>query len=161
MKRFSLRGAAALALFLTGAPISELGSGVALAQDESPIRFARQRLVDSWDHRSNGDRYVFRSNGKYTFIAGRAKRATGTVSHSGTWRLTDYSRRTEEGVEADVSLRLHSTSRVVSQRGQRRTLKTNRRETIRLTLTEADGVLIVDGQPFYTPDSPERPANLR
>lgn len=167
-----VRRALAMALFVLIAPVANAPTdsmfGVARfstanAQnaDAEGLRALRRSLADTWLHRSNGDRYVFRSNGTYTFSAGRAKRRAGNVSHSGTWRLSNYSGQAPEGIAATVTLGLRATRRTVLEGRRRKTLRANNRFTFPVEVTEADGVIAIGNDSFYTMNSPERPASAR
>jgi hypothetical protein len=121
----------------------------------SPAEYAGNHLINTWEAR-NGDRYLFRVNGTYTFYAGRAKQRSGNISHSGTWRLGEYRNSTQESVVGTARITLHSTSRTVLEGRRKRVLRANRTFKVRYLITQADGVSTFDKVAFYTPDSPER-----
>ncbi len=153
LRRFAQTTLFAGALFLA----TPFQNDVARAQDAATLRRIGSSFVGSWDNPRSGDRYVFRSNGTYTFTNGPAKRATGNVSHSGTWRISEYHSATSDNDSDRGTLHLRATRRVVLEGSRRRTLKSNRRFTLPITSSDATGLIGISGQTFYTKDSPERP----
>ncbi|RZA20327.1 MAG: hypothetical protein EOP10_18360 [Proteobacteria bacterium] len=149
-------------LFRSGAVLFALSGAILLGPispravaQSSAAEYAGNHLINTWQAR-NSDRYIFRVNGTYTFYAGLAKRKSGNISHSGTWRLSEYRNSTQESVVGTATLTLRSTSRTVLEARRKRVLRANRTFKIRYLITQADGLSTFDKVPFYTPDSPER-----
>jgi hypothetical protein len=142
-------------LFALSSAISLSPNLPRVVAQSSPAEYAGNHLINNWEAR-NGDRYVFRVDGTYTFYAGPAKRKSGNISHSGTWNLSGYRNSTQESVVGTAQLTLHSTRRTVLEGRRKRVLRAKRTFKIRYLITQADGVSTFDKIPFYTPDSPER-----
>lgn len=104
------------------------------------LGFWSSALVGTWRHPRNGDKYRFNSDATYTFWAGAVKRKGGNLSHSGSWKIVQPTARESGGsLEGPVALRLNSTSRVVLEKGVRRTVATNRTFRIVVDTIRHDG----------------------
>lgn len=146
MKTFFGNRAALLAatLFL-GAPIvAPQIAPVVWAQNDEEDELdpghsvSRGDVLGEWKS-SDFNRYIFRSNGTYTFFTGNT--SSGNVSHSGTWSLRD----------SGSTLRLRATRRVVLERRRRKTLKANKTFTLTIGTFDINQGIIIDGEEFARP----------
>jgi len=138
--------AATLAAFLI------LGQGVAMFPAAHPAwaqkayddygdeaaGMTRSEMLGHWQSQ-NGDRYLFRSNGTYTFSKGNI--SAGNVSHSGTWRLG----------RGGKTLRLLATRRVVLEGHHRRTLRANKTFVMAIGSQDPQAGFLLSGQEFERP----------
>ena len=115
---------------------------------ESRPEAAREYFIGSFRNKRTGDVYRFRSNGNYTFEAGPAKRRSGNISHSGTWRILDYYEGSSDSDSNVGTLQLRSTRRVVLEKRKRRTLRANRTFQLPMALSMEDGVIFISEQRF-------------
>lgn len=102
---------------------------------------SRREVVGSW-HSARNNKYTFRGNGTYTFVTGN--KASGNVSHSGTWKLGNSGRL----------LRLHATRRIVLEGRKRRTLKANKNFAFEIGTQDPQAGFLLGSEEF-------RPANER
>lgn len=109
---------------------------------------ARTQFVGSFRNKRTGDTYRFQANGSYTFEAGPAKRRSGNVSHSGTWRILDYYEGSSDDSSNMGTLQLRATRRVVLEKRKRRTLRTVRTFQLPMALSMEDGVIFISEQRF-------------
>jgi len=98
----------------------------------------------------SGDSYQFRRNGSYTFTSGRSGRATGNLSHSGTWKL--LSSWEGEGHAEGGTVQLKATRRVVLRGGRQRVLRASRTFRLAMKFPFENGVIGIDSVWFYAPD---------
>jgi len=138
--------AATLAAFLI------LGQGVALFpaahpawaikaddyDDNGAAGMARSEMLGQWQSQ-DGDRYLFRSNGTYTFSRGDV--SAGNVSHSGTWRLG----------RGGKTLRLLATRRVVLEGHHRRTLRAGKTFVMGIGSQDPQAGFLLGAQEFRRP----------
>ena len=142
--------AATLAAALPVLPtLRPLAPSSALASPDSNLARLDAELADEWLHASNGDRFEFLTNGTYVFTSGPAKKRAGSVSHRGTWSVSDYSTPSEDSLRAAATLHLRTTNRVVSKNGRRRTEPFKRLLSVPVAFTEADGHVIINNIAYW------------
>lgn len=106
--------------------------------DGEAAGMARSEMLGHWQSQ-NGDRYLFRSNGTYTFSKGDV--SAGNVSHSGTWRLG----------RGGKTLRLLATRRVVLEGHHRRTLRASKTFVMDIGSQDPPSGFLLSGQEFGRP----------
>ena len=123
---------------------------IAHAQEEGPQAQAKSfasEMVGAWAH-DNLDRYNFKADGTYIFTKGNTKNPAGLVSHSGTWKVTNYSRAAHE---SKATLHLHTDFRVIDKNGKYQDIKTPRDYQAAVMFSEADGQLVINRNLYGKP----------
>lgn len=105
-------------------------------------------MIGEWKHASNGDSFEFRQDGTYEFTAGKPKEPTGTVSHSGTWSVSNY-RPSRNDNPSMGTLNLRTTRRIILQGGKYRDVRTTRRLSVPIATTEAEGQVIINRVSYW------------
>ena len=123
------------------------------AQEEGPaaqLKSFAQGMVGAWS-RDNLDRYTFKEDGTYVFTKGNTKNPAGLMSHSGTWKVTDYLRPANDGIESKATLHLHTNFRVIYKNGEYQDIKTPRDYQATVMFTEADGQIVINRNSYWAP----------
>ena len=107
-------------------------------------------MLGSWD-RDNHDRYTFKDDGTYVFVKGNTRNPAGLMSHSGTWKVTDYSRPADDSIDSKAKLRLHTDFRVIYKDGKYQDITTPRDYTATVMFTEAEGQIIINSNSYWKP----------
>lgn len=137
--------AATLAYALPVLPtLGPLAPPSALASPDSNLARLDAELAGDWRHASNGDGFEFLADGTYVFHSGKAKKRAGSVSHWGTWTVSDYGTPSEDSLRAAATLHLRTTNRVLIKNGRRRMEPFKRLLSVPVVFTEADGQVIIN-----------------
>ena len=140
---------ATLSCALPVLPISgPLAPSSVLASSDSDLVAPYADLAGVYWNLSNGDRWNLGADGAYTFTGGAAKRRAGTISHSGTYSLSDTQRPGNDD-PTKSTLTLRTTRRVVLQNGRRRTVRGTRFLKVPFFTTEADGHININGIHYW------------
>ena len=126
-----------------------LAPASALAIPDSGLARLDAELAGDWRHASNGDGFEFLADGTYVFHSGKAKKRAGSVSHWGTWTVSDYSTPSEDILRAAATLHLRTTNRVLSKNGRRRMEPFKRLLSVPVVFTEADGHVIINNIAYW------------
>ena len=125
---------------------------IARAQEDTQatrLKNFSKTMANEWHHAQNGDVYQFKSDGSYVFKAGAAKQKQGLVSHSGTWKVSDWFKPADDSVDSQAVLHLSILSRMTYKKGKYSRLDNRRNFSVPVLFTEADGQIIINGLSYW------------